>query len=74
MNSPIGYGEKKMFKKDRAATDAFTFSLGGMMTVSPFALAPAIADDRLRRDRPSQVLDTRERKRRFWTPRRFRVA
>ena len=35
-----------MFKKDKSVKDAFTFSLGGMKTVTPFAPVPAIADDR----------------------------
>jgi len=63
-----------MFNKDRAARDAFTFSLGGMMTVSPFTLAPAIANDRLRQDRPAQACDNTEQEKRFWLPRRFRIA
>jgi len=63
-----------MFKKDKTAGDAFTFSLGGMMTVTPFTPAPAIADDRLRQDRPGQARDSGEQKRRLWVLRRFRVA
>ena len=34
-----------MFKKDKTVRDEFTFSLGGMKTVTPFAAAAAIADD-----------------------------
>lgn len=45
-NSLIGYGEEKMFKKDKPARDAFTFSLAGTKTVTSFTPAPAIADDR----------------------------
>ena len=50
-NSLIGYGEEKMFKKvmfkkGNTARDAFTFSLGGMKTITSFTAAPAITDDR----------------------------
>lgn len=50
-NSLIGYGEEKMFKKmmfkkDKTARDAFTFSLGGTKTITSFTAAPAITDDR----------------------------
>jgi hypothetical protein len=61
-------------KKDKLARDVFRLSLGGMRTITSFAIAPAIAHDRLRQGPPSQARDTRERKRRFWMPRRFRVA
>jgi len=63
-----------MIKNDKPVRDVFTFSLGGITTISAFVAVPVIADDRLHQNPPSQVLDTRERKRRFWTPRRFRVA
>jgi len=63
-----------MFKKDKSVRDEFTFSLGGIMTVTPFTAAPAIAHDRLRQDRPGQAQETREQKWRLWMPRRFRVA
>ena len=63
-----------MLKKDKPARDAFTLSLGGMRTISSFTLAPAIAHDRLRQDRPDQAPDTREKNGRLWIPRRFRVA
>lgn len=36
-----------MFDKTKFARDAFTFSLGGITTVSAFTAAPAIAWDRL---------------------------
>ena len=36
-----------MFEKAKPARDAFAFSLGGMAAKSSFAIAPAIADDRL---------------------------
>jgi len=34
-----------MFKKDKSVRDPFTFSLGGMKTITPFTAALAIADD-----------------------------
>ncbi len=61
-------------KKDKSDRDEFTLSLGGMRTITAFTAAPAIAHDQLRQGPPSQARDTPERKRRFWTPRRFRVA
>jgi hypothetical protein len=45
-NSLDGYGEEKMFKKDKTVRDTFTFSLGGMKTITSFTAAPAITDDR----------------------------
>ena len=42
-----------MFKKARSGRDAFTFSLHGMTTIASFTLAPAIADDRIKK--PSSV-------------------
>lgn len=36
-----------MSEKARPARDAFTFSLGGMNTISSFVVAPVIADDRI---------------------------
>ncbi|HSN52518.1 MAG TPA: hypothetical protein VLS87_08300 [Woeseiaceae bacterium] len=38
-----------MFKKARSGRDAFTFSLHGMTTIASFTLAPAVADDRIRK-------------------------
>ncbi|MDX2413541.1 MAG: hypothetical protein QNK34_16425 [Woeseiaceae bacterium] len=61
MNGLIGYGEEKLFKKDKTVRDAFTFSLGGMKTISSVTGAPAIADDRLIEDR-----NGRESKPRPW--------
>ena len=61
-------------KKDKLVRDAFTLSLGGMRTITSFAVAPAIAHDRLRQDQAGQTCDTREQKRRLWIPRRFRAA
>lgn len=60
--------------KDKLAQDKFALSLGGMRTITSFAAAPAIAHDRLRQELPGKVRGSGEQKRRFWTPRRFRVA
>ena len=60
-NSLDGYGEEKMLKKDQTVRDAFTFSLSGMKTISSFAAAPAITDDRF-----SKVPDGRESRPRPW--------
>ena len=38
-----------MFNK--RSHDSFTFSLGGMTTVTSFVIAPAVADDRINRIR-----------------------
>jgi hypothetical protein len=61
-------------KKDKLERDEFRLSLGGMRTIASFAMAPAIAHDRLRQDLADQAQDTREQKWRLWMPRRFRVA
>ena len=61
-------------KKDKLARDEFRLSLGGMRTVTSFAIAPAIAHDRLHQDLAGRAQDTREQKWRPWMPRRFRVA
>jgi hypothetical protein len=60
--------------KDKLAPDKFALSLGGMRTISSFAMAPAIAHDRLRQDPAGRGQDSREQKRRLWVPRRFRAA
>lgn len=44
-----------MSKRTKTARDAFTFSLGGLTTIASFVTAPAIADDRLNRDRDHQL-------------------
>ena len=44
-----------MFEKAKPARDAFTFSLGGMTTITSFVAAPAIADDRLNKARDERV-------------------
>jgi hypothetical protein len=47
-----------MFKKAESGRDAFTFSLRGMTTIASFAVAPAIANDRINKawdERLSQV-------------------
>lgn len=44
-----------MFNKARPARDAFTFSLGGMTTIAPFAAPTAIADDRINRNRDERL-------------------
>ena len=61
-------------KKDKSARDEFGLSLGGMRTIASFAMAPAIAHDRLRLDLAGRAQETREKKWRLWMPRRFRVA
>ena len=38
-----------MFEKAKSGRDAFTFSLGGMTTITSFTAAPAIDQDRLNR-------------------------
>ena len=43
-----------MSEKAKSGRDAFTFSLGGMNTISSFTVVPAIADDRINR-----ILDER---------------
>lgn len=63
-----------MLNKDKVARDEFTLSLDGMRTISSFALAPAIAHDRLRQDRKAHTRGTGQPKRRLWILRRFGVA
>ncbi|MDH3265497.1 MAG: hypothetical protein OEM25_00910 [Gammaproteobacteria bacterium] len=63
-----------MFKKDKSASDNFTLSLGGLTTISSFAAAPAVANDRLRQVQDGQVRNACGQKCRLWVPRRFRVA
>ncbi|MCW8845936.1 MAG: hypothetical protein OQK99_08885 [Gammaproteobacteria bacterium] len=36
-----------MYNKAKTAHDAFTFSLGGMRVIASFAVAPAIASNRI---------------------------
>ena len=72
-----------MFEKARRERDAFSFSLGGMRTVSSFIAASAIAHDRLDKARderssqgPEEQPDSAEEftalKGRFWLSRRLR--
>lgn len=63
-----------MFKKDKSAGDNFTLSLGGIMAISSFAAAPAIAHDRLRQAPDSEARNASGQKWRLWMPRRFRIA
>ncbi len=63
-----------MIKNDKPVRDVFTFSLGGITTISAFVAVPVIADDRLRQIPPSRVRRSGEQKRRLWLPKRFRVA
>ena len=49
-----------MFEKAKPRRDAFTFSLGGMNTVSSFVVSPAIADDRINRIVDEQRRHTQE--------------
>ena len=43
-----------MHNKAKPARDPFTFSLGGMEAIASFAVAPAIANDRIIQDRDDQ--------------------
>jgi len=66
-----------MFGQRNKARDAFTFSLGGMNTISFFTIAPAIADDRINRIRDEcieQVRNDRDSKPRSWLQSRRRTA
>jgi len=56
-----------MFEKSRKAQDAFSFSLGGLRTITSFVAAPAIANDRINRIRDAQI--RRARKARDGNPR-----
>jgi hypothetical protein len=58
---------KTMFEKARPGRDAFTFSLGGMRTITSFTAGPAIADDRINRIRDKRL--ERVRANRDWRPR-----
>jgi len=50
-----------MTKTDKPVRDVFAFSLGGIMTISSIAAAPAIADDRFK-----EVPVRQESKQRPW--------
>lgn len=74
-----------MVKDDKRPRDAFAFSLGGMRTITSFAAALAIADDRFRQNRRSEIADIQDEqmmppkdqaspKGRFWLSRRRRAA
>ncbi|MDH3430209.1 MAG: hypothetical protein OEQ14_09375 [Gammaproteobacteria bacterium] len=49
-----------MSNKAKPARDAFTFSLGGISTISSFVAAPAIAHDRLNKALDEQLSQTQE--------------
>ena len=72
-------------EKTKRARDAFTFSLGGMSTISSYVVAPAIADDHLNRHRDERLNRVREDQTdtnnkapafagRFWLLKRLRTA
>jgi len=74
-----------MIEKARRERDAFSFSLGGMRTVSSFIAASAIAHDRLNKarderlsqrpeDQPDSAGEITALKGRFWLSRRLRRA
>jgi len=74
-----------MLKDEKRPRDAFAFSLGGMRTITSFAIALAIADDRFRQNRKSEIADIQEDQPttpedqpgpqgRFWLSRRRRAA
>ena len=43
-----------MHKKTNAGHDAFTFSLGGIRSIASYAVAPAIASDRIIQEQYNQ--------------------
>jgi len=56
-----------MLRKAGPARDAYTFSLGGMQTISSVVIAPAIADDQLTHVRKAKRQQAAGgRKRRIW--------
>ena len=65
-----------MLEKAKSGRDAFTFSLGGMRTIASFAIAPAIADDRINRIRDEHMEQRRNDQDRQPPPwmRRFRQS
>jgi hypothetical protein len=74
-----------MSKKAKPARDAFTFSLGGISTISSFVAAPAIAHDQLNKalderlsqtqeDQPDTAREIGKSWGRFWLLRRRRAA
>ena len=74
INSPSGYGEKNMTKKDKATRDTFALSLGGVTAVTPFTAMPVISHDRLQKDLARVPRRLRQVNWRVWMPRRFRVS
>jgi len=74
-----------MFEKAKPRRDAFTFSLGGMNTISSFVVSPAIADDRINKilderlrhtqeDQPDTAREMGASWGRFWLRRRRQAA
>ena len=74
-----------MFEKAKPARDAFTFSLGGMNTISSFTIAPVIADDRLNKvwderlsrhqeDQPDTAREIENLLAYYFAPGRYRAA
>lgn len=74
-----------MSEKTKPVRDAFTFSLGGMNTISSFAVAPVIADDRINKmldkrlsraqeDQPDTAREIGSTWGRFWLRRRRQAA
>lgn len=49
-----------MFEKGKKALDAFSFSPGGMRTVSSFIVVPAVANDRINKIWDEHVRRARE--------------
>ena len=49
-----------MSKMSKPVHDRFTFSLGGMRTISPFAVAVAIADDQINKARDARLREPQE--------------
>ncbi len=74
-----------MSEKAKSGRDAFTFSLRGMTTIASFAVAPAIADDRINKalarrqeqeldDQPDTGREMDAIRGRFWLSRRRPAA
>lgn len=74
-----------MFEKATSGRDAFTFSLRGMTTVASYAIATAVADDRINKAWDERLKRAQEQTPaaagerggtfgRFWLYRRLRTA